>query len=282
MATTRRATQRKRTTKRRTKKSSGKLTLEQKMKKAESLVSPVGEELENLKFLIYGRNGKGKTTFGASGEDVLIIDCNDRGTSSARKKKAHKFTVEKWEDIDLAFWYCKAGDGKDKFKTIVIDNVSSLATLCMKFVLGDEASRDPTLDPDMPDKRHWFKVTELMKTVIINFRNLEKTVVFLAQERRGYSEDDDEAPEIFPDLSASARATLQNAVTIIGWVHTKGVRVKDPKNPKKSRIKTQYRMLLGPHDTYITKVNIQDHGLPRVMVNPTIPKIMKIINRKED
>lgn len=250
-----------------------------KLKAAEKRIENISEVVDRLVFCIYARNGQGKTTFGASGDKPLIIDC-EGGTPSIRKHKdAKKFTIKTWTDIDLIYWYLKAG--KHDRKTVVIDTVTALAALCMKFVLGDEASRDPTKDPNMPTKREWGKVGELMKTVIMNFLSLEDmTVVFLAQERKSFVDDDsDELPEVYPDLSASSRQMMTAHANIIGRMYTKRVVVRDGKGKKKKKL--EHRMLVAPHDLYLAKVNIEDHGLPDIIKEPNIPKIMDMISGKK-
>lgn len=229
---------------------------------ARKRIQPAGENFTHLKLLAYGQNGKGKTRLGASGPKPLVIDCNERGSLSIRHfEDAQIFPVELFTDIDLAYWYLAAGD-HDR-ETVVIDTVTSLAQLAMKFVLGDEASRDPTKDPDMPGKRDWGKVGELMRTVILNFRNLPMHVVFLAQERRGFSEDDEEAPEVFPEVSPSVRSTLTAGVDIIGRMFVKEV-VEKGEDGKKTKAVPSYRMLIGPSERYVTK-DRSEAGLPSVI-----------------
>ena len=116
---------------------------------AKSKVKPVGQAFKHLKMLVYGQNGKGKTRLGASGpRKVLVVDCNERGSLSIRNfEGVDVFPVEVWTDIDLAYWYVHSNP--DEYDTLVIDTVTSLAALAMKFVLGDESSRDPTRDPNM-------------------------------------------------------------------------------------------------------------------------------------
>lgn len=219
-------------------------------------------EFDYLKMLVYGQNGKGKTRFGASGPKPLVIDCNERGSMSIRNfKDAQVFPVEFFPDIDMVYWYLHSG--QHEHETVVIDTVTSLAQLCMKFVLGDESSRDPTHDPNMPGKREWGKVGELMRTVILNFRNLDMNVVFLAQERRGFTDDDDDdAPEIFPEVSPSVRTALTASVDIIGRVFVKEVVQK--KGGKKQAVPS-YRMLIGASERYVTK-DRSEAGLPPVLV----------------
>ena len=258
---------RKRTTKKRvTKKPVSKLT------RAQRKVKPVKQEFEHLTMLAYGQNGRGKTWLGATAPKPIIIDCNEHGTMSVRNfPDVQRFDVEVWTDIDLAYWYLHKGD-HDR-QTVVIDTVSSLQGLCMKFVLGDEASRDPTKDPAMPSKREYGKVAELMKTEILKFRNLDMNVIFLAQERRGFvEEDDDEAPEIFPSVSPSIRDTLTASVDVIGRSYIKEVVTK--KGGKKVRT-SQYRLWVGPNGRFMTKDRL---GLPKSIVDPNITRILDEYN----
>jgi hypothetical protein len=247
-----------------------------KLERAADKVVDVGEHAGELKILVYGKPKLGKTTFGATGPKPLIIDCNERGTMSIRKFKDVKvFKVETWTDIDLAFWYLHSG--KHDRETVVLDTVTSLAQLCMKFVMGDEASRDPTKDPAMPSKQAWGKTAELMRTVILNFRNLPMNVVYLAQERRGYTEDDDEAPEVFPEISPSVRSALTPAVDIIGRMFLKEVVTKGG-DGKKTRT-LERRLLIGAHEIYTTG-DRSESGLPSVI---RLPKrddnLTRLINR---
>lgn len=245
---------------------SGQADQSKKLERAESKIIEVGESFEWLKMLAYAQNGKGKTRFGASGpRPVCVIDCNERGSMSIRNYEGvDVFKVDTWVDIDLAYWYLhKNSKG---YQTVVIDTESSLQQLCMKFVLGDEASRDATKDPNMPGKREWGKVGELMKTQILQFRNLPMHVIFLAQERRGFTEDDDESvPDVFPEVSPSIRQTLTASVDIIGRMYVKEVIGKrDPKTKKRSSA-VQYRMLIGPSERYVTK-DRSEAGLPSTLL----------------
>lgn len=249
----------------RTMKSSA-LSKENKITKARQRIKPVEDSFKNLKMVVYGLNGRGKTMFGASGPRPLIIDCNEKGTMSVRNfPDVEVFNLETWADIDLIYWYLKAGE-HDR-ETVVIDTASSLQALCMKFVLGDEASRDPTKDPTMPGKREWGKMSELMRTQLLNFRNLDDrmNVIFLAQERRGYVEEDEDSDEleIFPSNSPAVRETLTAGVDIIGRMFVREV-VKKEKGEKKEQHGVEYRMGIRPNERYLAKDRSQA-GLPSIL-----------------
>jgi len=256
-----------------TKEAKKKVKIASKLKKAQTHIFPVSQSFVHLKLLAYGKNGTGKTHMGATAPKPLIVDCNERGTLAARAiKDVQVFQVETWTDVDLAFWFLHSG--KHDRQSVVIDSATLLQQLCMKFVLSDEASRDPTKDPQMPSKREWGKVGELMRTVIMNFRNLPMHVIFTAQERMGFSEEDEEAPEIYPEVSPSARSTLTAQVNVIGRTVVK--EVVEKRGKKKIRT-PDFRLVLGPSERFVTKVNIQNHGLPGIIRDPNITRIIKRI-----
>jgi phage nucleotide-binding protein len=238
--------------------------------KALALIKPVSQIDPWIKICVYGRNGTGKTTFAASATGkTLIIDCNERGSLAVRDKQDIDFyPLEYWDQLDWIYWYLKAG--QHEYTTVAIDTVTSLATIGMKWVLGDEYSRDPSRDPQMPDKRHWGKLGEVMKTSIINFRNLPMNVVFCAQERTTTLEDEDggTVQEIHPEISPSPRSTLLAAVDIIGRLYV----AETEKDGKKV---SERRMLVGPHPKYISKD--RSGKLPRTVRNPTIAGFLQRI-----
>jgi hypothetical protein len=112
-------------------------------------IKPASELEDFVRMLCYGRSGAGKTRFAASAPDVLIIDVNEKGTKSVRRDyNPNVFPVEYWQEINDVYWYLQSGD--HPYKSYAIDGVSAMQTLCTKFILGDEASRDASRDPDMP------------------------------------------------------------------------------------------------------------------------------------
>lgn len=236
--------------------------------KAKSLIQKVGDVEDYLKLVIYGRNGMGKTTFGASSDlKTLIIDFNEQGTLSVRSRKnVSVYRVQFWDEIDWIYWYLKAG--KHDYEVVVLDTVSSMAVIGMKWVLGDELSRDASRDPIMPDKRSWGKLGQLMQNQIYNFRNLPMHVVFTAHERNTTTEDEEGGTllETHPELSPAPRSTLLGAVHVVGRLFTREVQVKGD-----SKKKTERRLLVGPHPRYVSKIRKDmDVQIPAVVRNPTL------------
>ena len=222
--------------------------------RVEGKIQKASELPEHGRFLIYGRSGAGKTRLAATAPKVLLVDINEQGTASVRRDTdPYVFPVEMWAELQDVYWYLATGE--HDFQSVALDGVSSMQTLCMKFVLGDEASRDASRDPDMPSRQVWGKVGELMKTQITNFRNLPMNVIFTALQRsRSTGEDDDDTFVLSPNCSPSIPSDLEAAVDMMGFLTIQNVSVKVKKGDKVKRVTRQKRRLMvGPSEKYYSK-----------------------------
>ena len=240
---------------------------------ASGLIQPVGEVEDYLAMLIYGRGGMGKTTFGASsGLKTIVIDFGEKGTLSVKKQpNVFVYRVQFWSELDWIYWYLKSG--KHDYKVVVLDTVSSMAKIGMKWVLGDDASRDANRDPLMPTKQSWGKLGQLLGTAFDNWRNLPMHVIFNAHERSTTTEDEDTGGtliETHPALSPAPREALISVVHVVGRLFTREVTKNTKKGSKKV---TERRLLVGPHPRYVSKLRqdpTSDILVPNVVRQPTL------------
>lgn len=242
----------------------------------EKRIVPISRADPYVKLMVYGRNGTGKTRFAASAPDVLLIDINEKGTKSARHIKGPKvYRVSHWEDMADIFWYLKAGE--HPYKSVAIDTLTQMQSLCMRFVLREEADRDPTKDPSMPGRREWGKMGELMKPLLMSYRNLPMHVIFTAQERTFGDDDEGGIVEHVPDMSPGPRGAAMGAVDVIGRLYQSEVKTKGAKGRSS---KWETRMLVGPHAAYVTKDRTGNLG--RIVRNPNVPDIIHASNGVEE
>lgn len=236
---------------------------------------------EYTKWVVYARNKVGKTKFACSSDlPTLVIDCNERGSASVRKRPNVKvYKMRTWEDLDPIFWYLKTEDHPFKGGVIVIDTVTMLAMIGMKWVLKDDYDRDMNRDPMSPDRRSWGKLGEMLKDAIIKFRNLEDVhVIFLAQEKTSTSDDEDGGTiiETHPELSPSPRSTLLSSVDIIGRLYTKEVEVTKGGVTTK---RMERRMLLGTHPKFVSGNRYDElKAIERIPVEGGLQLLLNKIN----
>ena len=136
---------------------------------------------------------------------------------------------------------------------------------------------------DVMSQRLWGVVSGLMKTWLLNFRDLvdsDINVLFIAHDRvnKGEegSEDDGFDPQVGARLMPSVAGMLNGAVKVIGQTYVQEVFLED-----KTR-KVEYRMRIGPHAFYTTKMrNPLGTSIPDYVVNATYNGIVSLMAQGE-
>lgn len=226
-------------------------------------------------FLIYGRSGQMKTRTACTAPKPLLIDVNEKGSRSTRRDlNPHVIRVTHWNELSDIYWFLESGE--HDFKTWILDGVTSMANLAMKFVLGDEASRDASRDPDMPTRPAWGKLGELMKTQILNYRNLPMYGVFTALERaRIVGDEGDLEGELVigPSVSPAVGQALEQNVSHIGHISKREVRVKVKGTGEIRKVVRTELLIGGTSERYATKD--RDGVLDDVVINPNLTDMIR-------
>jgi hypothetical protein len=262
-----------------------KVDIEKVSARVEKKIHNASEFDPNQNMLVYGHPDAGKTRVAASAPDVLIIDVDEKGTDSVRRDIDPKvYRIEFWSEINDLYWYAQSGN--HEFKSFAIDGLTGLQTLCMNFVLGDEASRDASRDPDMPSRAVYGKVSQLMRTQITNWRNLPYNIVFtaLARTRDTGEGEEDEILITGPSLSPAIAAHATAAVGTIGYLTKREVVIKSKKmvNGEEKitkRKQVRRRLVVGPQSKFITK---DRNGLFGEYIDaPNLTEMLAVIQSKE-
>ena len=135
---------------------------------------------------------------------------------------------------------------------------------------------------DVMSQRLWGVVSGLMKTWLLNYRDLQDkgiNVAFIAHDRtsKGDGDDEDDAldPQVGARLMPSVAGTLNGAVKVIGYTFVREVYLED--SEEKAR-KVEYCMRLAPHPYYTTKMrNPLGTSIPEYIVDPTYQRIVDLM-----
>lgn len=228
------------------------------------------------KFLIYGRNKKGKTTFcTTAGQGKILIADPEHGTTEMKEKDPHVWPLEKWEDIDDLYNFLRSG--KHDYEWVALDGLTRISNMSLNYVM--RVQEEKTLDriPGLVQQRDYGKAGELMRAMLTNFHNLPLGVIYTAQERMQEavdSEEDEDAEAgstmYVPDLPKGVRGMVNSLVDVIGRIYV--VKVED----KEGNARAQRRLWLGESVRYDTGYR-SDYTLPDYIAAPTVPKLVRAI-----
>ena len=242
-------------------------------------IKPVETLPFSLTLVTYGRPGTGKTTFAATfPKPILLLNVKEDGTDSISDVKGVDIVrVNTWDEFEQTYWYLKTG--KHKYRTIVIDAVTQLQDLAI------EKHREGRPDDEVISQRIWGQVSGMMKKWLIDYRDLVnggsvEAVNFICHDRVHDTADAGNGqldPEVGPRLMPSVAGHLCGAVKVIGYTFISVKKQKDP-TKKSKRTEVEYRMRLGPHPYYTTKVRQPKTSFtPDSIVNPNYDKIVQIM-----
>lgn len=254
-----------------------------------NMIQDAHQDDPHLKIAFYGQPGVGKSWLAASFPDPLIIDCHEEGSKFLPKSKfagVKVFNAKRLQDVELMYWYLR--EGKHSFKTVVIDTVSSLIEMGLKYMLvPDDDEWQVSRNPAMPSQRLWGQSNANIGQLLWYLVELPMNVIFLAHERRRASEEEDAdinedyaAPIVFPDLNPGLQRRLYGSVDIMGRMVMKEVDIKsktegEPPTKRLARI-----LYLAPSPVYQAKDRTD--VLPKYIVDPTYQKLERPLRRLQE
>src|SRR5215471_984303 len=79
--------------------------------RVEKKIKHASEHPLNLSVVVYARPKVGKTRFCATAPNVLIIDCDEKGTDSTRDDiNPETIRITTWAEINDIYWYLQSGE----------------------------------------------------------------------------------------------------------------------------------------------------------------------------
>lgn len=172
------------------------------------------EVIENLKILLYGDSGVGKTRFCATMPKPLFLDA-DHGLRSI-KIPCPFITINNWADLQQA--YMLLSREEHSFETVVIDSLSRVQKMCMDNVVESYPSR--RVYDNLPSQQDWNKALDDLFHMISFFVSLPMNVVFTAHTKPRRFEDERAEPLLSGKNTISA---LTQSMDIVAYMFVQEV-----------------------------------------------------------
>ena len=262
---------------------------------AQKIHKPAQARRRKPRFLVYGRNKKGKTRLCSTAPNVLILD-PESGADEEVKSNPDVWPLESWDDVNDAYMFLKGG-GKspvtgEPYEWVAIDGGTRLSNMSLRWVMKDEEERNLERRPGQIGKQDYGRSGEMFKGMLLNMHSLYHIgVIITCQERMvevtdlgEQDEDADSVAAVFvPDLPKGARSHVNALVDVIGRIYTvEGTFKRKFKKRGTEEYVTrevtgiQRRLWIGPHASYDTGYRSQ-YVLPSYIPDPTIPTLVRIM-----
>jgi phage nucleotide-binding protein len=205
----------------------------------------------NLKVLIYGEPGTGKTTFCGSASNTLLIDV-ERGSIVLKDHKLDVLEYVSFTQIDKLVDFLVADDPAfAKYDIIAFDSLSELQRRVLDSQL-DTTSKATGVKTYKASWDHYGPNTQMLRELMSRFRDIpNKNLIVTAQSKL----DKDETTGIAfvrPDLTPKLSATITAMFDIVMYIKidSKGNRVGQVQPTKtvvaKSRLTHLPKDILNP------------------------------------
>jgi phage nucleotide-binding protein len=214
----------------------------------------------NLKVMIYGEPGTGKTTFAGSAGAVgptLIIDVERGSRTLVGQPNVDVMEYVSIEQVEATIRYLRDDDSAfAKYDTIVFDSLSEMQRRLIDAQLT-AASKSVGMPVYKADWDIYNINTQRLRSLMSAFRDIPKNLIVTSQARL----DKEEATGIMswrPDLTPKLAATVAGLFDVVGYlrIDSKGQRV----------------LQVQPSKTVLAKTRT---NLPKEIIDPSWVKINK-------
>lgn len=229
---------------------------------------PLTAEDEELRLIVFGEPGVGKTTLAMSAPRPLVLDF-DRGLIAVALDGVEALTIEptSMRDIDAIYWWCKENAGD--FDSIVIDSLDEMIRLVTDQIVdeGKGKKENSTVTDLVPEQAEYLANQRYVHRTLSDLRKLRKHMLVTSgvRDRNGKS-CPNVSPGLLPILNHFASVQAELVVLTIGEQEAPAVGVE----PGPHRV-----LVTAPSATRAAKTRFR--VLEPYVVEPTFPKVWDLI-----
>ena len=229
-----------------------------------SKIRPIGDEAF-INMAVFGYPGVGKSLFAGTSPKALILANKANETVSMKKagSKAEMWVCTDITDLTEAYEYVRH-EGVRKYDWIWLDNATLFQDQNMDMIMEDLLARKPHRDRYIPDQAEYLRNQNMVSLLIRNLTALPINFGWTAHVMKVL--DNEENPVLLPMIQGGRGDLSQK---LCGYMNVVMYLDKGEKNPENRIGRFQ------PHEMIYAKDRFGVLG--RSMLNPTVPKITKLI-----
>lgn len=183
--------------------------------------SEIVAEATNLKVLVYGQPGIGKTTYGLGATDPLLLDCDNGIRRVLPQHRRDNIPVKSWADI-----MGMLTEDLSPYRTLVIDTIGKLLDYLAESLVKD--------NPKYGAKNGGLSLQGYgaLKNQFVSFlarcNSLNKHLVFISHDKEGKEGDD---MVVRPDITGSSMGIVIREMDLVGYMESRANRRSISFNP---------------------------------------------------
>ena len=250
-------------------------------------LTPVSEQQDYFKILVYGLPDAGKTTFSASGADhpsfgITAIMNLEKGLQSIRRSSAVQTPAITCEaDIESVIVSLKSrAKGWENVQTLVVDSATEMQRILLEEAISNRMKKKPG-SGSKPQLSDYGDLTATTKRLCGMLRDLPCNVIVTALEKAHRDTEEGPITRVAPEMTDKACGALMgmfdNVWCMKKMAATKAVPATDGEDAIDA-VDAHTMMLTQAHGVYAAKTRNAEFAalLPSAMVNPTLPQIYDI------
>lgn len=242
------------------------------------LIDPADLRPDQVKMLLYGDMGQGKTTLAATAPHCLMLSVE--GGEQSLSNPAHPLDprsrihrVYSMDDLRAALWWIQTNQyGFGEFESVVIDSLTDVQERCLSEIMIREEAKNPSRKKGRPQQQDWQETTYVMRRMASAYRDLPKHVIFVALYRKDGQMDGmggSSSRPVRAQLSPSVYQGVAGYVDITAYMTTAPLRDAAGQPTGKA---AYYLILEDPNNQISVKKRWRQ--LPPWIQDPTFSKLL--------
>jgi hypothetical protein len=174
--------------------------------------------LDEVKFLVYGESGVGKTVFASTWPDCVFLDI-DKGMSSVTRRVSripiHSIPEQSaWDALSRAIGFLESSD-LHQFKTVIVDSLNEMQTISMDHIIRKFPKIRRPYD-ELASQSDYGKMLDDFSKAVRRLKALPMHVILVCQVAPQVYEDDVIQPQLVGKHTSRNVARMQD---IVGYLY---------------------------------------------------------------